>query len=810
MGDRYLLPTAEGSVLSIDLAEGKVTETVRGRRYVPIGNLLFGDRQVVAAGPSGIESFPMFADIEREVAQRLADNPTDPVGLYRRAQLHVSRSQAFAALADLRLALHQDQPASQSLDLRNLLFEIAGREALAQPDKVGDILPDLLRLASNKDQKAIYYRLLAEYHLTQSDYDQALAAVDAHDQLSNKSPVVDKTDMVRMEKRTWSRAFLRRLEAQAVAEKASLPKQLEQRLADANEFATLEQVAFLLGETSLGLQASLKLARMYLEAGRLSEAELVLLQIADLEDSSTAQAAGLLAEISSRAGLKEDARHFQDLTQAPVGSQDPSSTQLTSWNFDTVAATFERTRSYNRTQIIEVQKPVALPYFAKHSLSFDFRDFQVQITDRQTGTRQWYVPLPRSSNYKVSPSFAHLGHLAMFTQHDTLFAVSALERKLLWERKLTPGTVRPSNLNTSYVIFSSSDGRRRPPVDVGPCGPGFVVVRGINDLQVLDPRTGDLLWKRRKVRKGDEVFGDHEVLFVVSADSSYVAHRTSDGEVLREGSFKSVLPFNVQTRGRNLLVYKRDGDRQKAALWDAWTERERWTRHFPSSTRLCSGDEDTLVLLQPDATLFVLDQNDGSVLLKDEVRSEKDRPFSVHVFRDVQNLYVSVDEQGSANVFPFNISNTNIETQPVNGVLRAYDRKTKDRLWEKKLEPTRIVTSPGTELPVLVAIRNEVLKRGQLGTRVKILDKRTGETLHEEERPEYTPFSEFAYHGVEKWIELRAYNLRLRFDFLTEAQARHREEIRSRPNLGTLFDRLRKAMTDQMKDRGDENTPPPP
>src|SRR5690606_30886 len=150
-----LLPTSEGMVVAIDMETGRIAETIRGRRDAPIGNLLVRPGQVLAAGISGVEAFPLFANIEKEVDQRLAEDARDPVGLYRRAQLRISRGDALQSVEDLRLALQQTQPPKQSLAARTLLFEIAGRELLARPELAGDLLNDLGRLASNKEQKAV-------------------------------------------------------------------------------------------------------------------------------------------------------------------------------------------------------------------------------------------------------------------------------------------------------------------------------------------------------------------------------------------------------------------------------------------------------------------------------------------------------------------------------------------------------------------------------------------------------------------------------------------------------------------------------
>src|SRR5690606_38681884 len=109
-------------------------------------------------------------------AKRLKDDPSDPIGLYRRAQLRISRGQTFDAVDDLRQALTREQPPRQSLAARNLLFKIAGREALSEPAKAGRMLDDLGKFATNKEQKAIALRLLAENRLSTGDYAGALEA----------------------------------------------------------------------------------------------------------------------------------------------------------------------------------------------------------------------------------------------------------------------------------------------------------------------------------------------------------------------------------------------------------------------------------------------------------------------------------------------------------------------------------------------------------------------------------------------------------------------------------------------------------
>lgn len=818
LGEQYLLPTSEGMVVAIDMETGQIAETIRGRRDAPIGNLLVRPGQVLAAGISGVEAFPLFANIEKEVDQRLAEDARDPVGLYRRAQLRISRGDALQAVEDLRLALQQTQPPKQSLAARTLLFEIAGRELLARPELAGDLLNDLGRLASNKEQKAVYFRLLAEHRLTQNQFEEALAAVDQHAQLKLDGAVVDKTDTVRLEKQTWSRTFHRRLQAQAQQQQFPILEEFERRLtaaADTGDLAALEHMAFVLGETELGPQADLLLAERYFKQTRLSEAELSALRAANSPQESVAvKAYQLLAEISEHAGLAQDAAYFRrelrrqfpdhaTQRQSEEPTDQKSGPRLYDWDFDVVDANFQTIRTYTRTTQLSPDQQPEMPYFQERDVSFNYRDFLVEVGNRQTGVREWFVPLPRGRDYNISPRFTQLGHLVLLTLQDSVYAISTLERKLLWTRKLSAGTAQDTN-ESAYFVVQRRSGNRFLRLDLGPSAAGYLVVRSLNDLLVLDPRTGNPLWKRRKFRRGDSVFGDGEVLFVISPDHTYTAHRTSDGEVLRKGSLESVRNSQQQTIGRRLLLFQRQGPELILSLWDAWTQEDVWAQAFDPQTRLCSSDGQYIALVSKESELTVLDRDSGLVVLRDSLPSKTGERFNLSFFSDPSNLYVAVDQQGKANIFPFNMSSSNIETQPVNGLLRAYDRATKTMIWEKELEPTRLITNPGSELPVLVSLRNQV-KGGQLGTSVSIIDKRNGKVLHEEERGDYTPYSEFAYNSVEKWLELRAYNKRLRFDFLTQAEAKRQQEIKDRPTFSKLLDKLGKAVNEKLNQPPEKN-----
>ncbi|QDU64769.1 outer membrane biogenesis protein BamB [Planctomycetes bacterium Pan216] len=365
VGGDYLVPLYDGRIATVELAKGVQREFSSGRGRPPLGNLVVSSHGLLATGIQGLETLPWRHDVDRDVSERLARNINDPDGLLWRAHLRLADDKASLAVRDLFQALESGIVSSAQLAARSILFDIAGKEALADADVAALLVDRLLPYTASAADEGIYYRLLAEFHRLHGNDHEALDAVEHHKLLPLDRPIVEADKDLGRSQRTWVRAFLKRLHDGAdVARRQQIQDRLgsvllreldrgERPIRDSGtdlshlpaladqlggdlddglglfantsrddaaprglggEIEPIKQLAFELAGLPMGDQASLMLADRLAKRGAWTEAEQYYLEAAASEDKwLAAEAVASLAEIAEEHGHIEDARHFQQM-----------------------------------------------------------------------------------------------------------------------------------------------------------------------------------------------------------------------------------------------------------------------------------------------------------------------------------------------------------------------------------------------------------------------------------------------------------------------------------------------------------------
>ena len=100
-----------------------------------------------------------------------------------------------------------------------------------------------------------------------------------------------------------------------------------------------------------------------------------------------------------------------------------------------------------------------------------------------------------------------------------------------------------------------------------------------------DPLSGEVVWTRKNVPAGSDLFGDDELLFVVPPDSGEaLVLRALDGTCLGR---RTVPAFEqrMTTQGRNVLSWESREGRPVVVMRDAFTGGERWSHSFAAARR---------------------------------------------------------------------------------------------------------------------------------------------------------------------------------------------------------------------------------
>ena len=151
---------------------------------------------------------------------------------------------------------------------------------------------------------------------------------------------------------------------------------------------------------------------------------------------------------------------------------------------------------------------------------------------------------------------------------------------------------------------------------VGPMLDRCVFVERGRDLTAFDPLTGEILWSRRGIEEGSEIFGDEEVLVVVPPDTAddsvkSMILRSIDGEELGTRQ----LPKSVRRWaycGRRCLAGRVDRDgRLSFVLSDPWKEKDTVLATFKSGVKATLVGDDAAAFLEPSGHFLMVALADG-------------------------------------------------------------------------------------------------------------------------------------------------------------------------------------------------------
>ena len=848
----YLLPTTDGRLLVIDMGSGRIMRELSSRDRLPLGTVIAEGDKIFTISSSGLQSFPRMGGVQKEVDRLLAGNPQETAGLYRRALIHLTVGAIADTIDDLQGAAVGDPNIVEVKQSRTLLFDLASHEALTQATIPEALVNNLATFATTDTERGIYLRLKAEYLIRLGQVADIASILDEHAKLRLESNVPSEWNFVERTPRTWMRAFLRktlvRLDTKAQASLLEVYRERLRAAKEASDLDVMRSLAFLLAGQPLGDEVRLALADALIAKDEPAEAEINLLQAAAGSDPATVVAAlDKLVELAKLTERPQDQDYFLEQLSTKVSASElpkeekadliarfttlrkqlpPDAVVPVSlpWKSTKIESSAERSFRPEPSRRIAFAAQSALPFFRPWVIVLDQQRWELDFLGRQSGLLDWKLQqLPASLAYQQPLTFQQIGSMLVFEQSDSVYAVSGLEKRLLWNRSFedrssevtevvsTSGRVRKVRASSATYL----SGQMLWPKIVG-SGPNYLVVRAGKMLSLLDPWTHEILWSRSDLNQDQFITADGEYVLIISPAGKWSAHRTLDGELTSTGEVGPDIRFMNGTNGRRLLLFQTDstaGQRRILRLYDPIIKTHVWKQVFPPNTEWKMVDDQRIVLFDDKRNLTILRIDTGEILIREQLEANEVKesigPTMLHAFSDGERLFVGSNQNFShENIYPVSPSN-NVRMQTVHGWLRAYDLKTKRKLWHRELYNRNLLIGPGEDLPYLVAIGNRLVDIGdeqrRPATTVDLLDKGTGEVIATRDHDQYGTMVELAYSIRDQWIEVRGNNLRIRFEFLRDGQPAKPvpsvENSATSPMMRRFFERAQRAREKRDKEK---------
>ncbi|MEO2015197.1 MAG: PQQ-binding-like beta-propeller repeat protein, partial [Fuerstiella sp.] len=304
----------------------------------------------------------------------------------------------------------------------------------------------------------------------------------------------------------------------------------------------------------------------------------------------------------------------------------------------------------------------------------------------------------------------------------------------------------------------------RSAFEIGPIGPGFMIVATGNQLMCLHPFTGRLLWKRaiptgvahRAVFGGaGRLVGDERVIGVLGENmKSCQVFRTQDGERLNAVRLDIPAGQTPLVSGRMVLFHKE----QQLALIDLLTGRDLMESTAPVVIRppgmaqMLSRGRAVTISDNLDAVVIDLQTGHTDIRCSLEDHFEIQRVTGLKAFERRNRLFVLIKDWGRPGSRLSNSSRLG-ETRLESGTLVCINQKSGEMMWSHPAVPSVLAEIHGDPTDLLVTWswknpqyplwqrqigglqNNEQSRRTRSGRSliVTVIDGQTGETLAEKE-----------------------------------------------------------------------------
>ncbi len=719
------------------------------------GNLIPAGDQILACGPSGLIAFPQTGELlHRKIRNRLLDSPHDLPTRLLAAELQLNLGHLAAAKTNLETVLSPDHPHPLRPHGEFLLRELLFRQLETEPDFAVPILNELENLVSLPADRGRFLMQKADYQLRTG---KLMAAVESARKLveldcEDPLPWPGNADHAVAPRRFAGRLMKRIRNRLDASQAARLEQQIERECEVVLVGGTAQQLArFLAIYDPWPQSASVRqrLAEIARAQGAFQRAEFLWLKNRESRDLVVvAEADRHLIELWNQLGLYSEAAvlaeelassRFQDVPLKNGQSAEDFLSHIPPNSMLGQAVRRRELPNFKHTRVTIAEQPWTstdkelLDAFGEYRREFSLEpgssfqlldkgevdekaqepETRVAVIDRVAGLIHGKVRIPLRNSYPSLSKGAHVGHFFPVGGNNRMIGVSLLEienEKPLWTAKLGDEAANQHILRA------------------GPAGPDFCTFQGRQELLVLDPTTGQTLWKRGHIDPScglvsdpyAGLFGDRDVLVVFAANrSAYTVYRTDTGEELHHGELKVDTGQIRRIFGSKLFFITKTDSGRRMRIWDF--AQNRLVFDQPAGSRIYTAltpEHELVVLIPPGETkedtdekpsrLQILDVAGDKVLLDLSLPAEELKNLNyVRAFRLGDQFYVNLQRSVQTPVerlFSYYASDTFPPVENVQGDLLAVDGKSGQVLWKRELPQRSMLRMPHLRLPFLVAI----------------------------------------------------------------------------------------------------------
>ncbi len=741
------------------------------------GNLVFFDGAIISQNNQAVTAYPQIKVKVAEMTAALTANPNDLDGLKMRGELNLEKGDMEAAVQDFRTVLGMNPPENLQKAVQEKLYYALTdlfQRHFDQAEKYQDEYAALCSAApanAPPGDKAAALRRRTKYLCLLAEGKEGqhrlAEAFDLYMQLNAEAPpdlplpLVDEP-MVKAAPDVLAQGRIAAMVANASEEER---RPLEARIAARwreiqarNDPAELRKFVAMFGSLfTVGQEARLQLAEQLMEDDKDenslidAERQLSLLRARSQDPELSARAVECLARLNTRKGLLEDAAYYYRVlrdrypnikvkdgkTGADLFNEMATDKRLWAHLDDPprlgagghLIAKEERGNYGQQPAYHFSHDGEPLPFFQQNSLTLQFNENALHMTDRTTGEARWkpisagvtmfalllqpgfnnvnpnqpifVAPGMMQANPEPQPtprfSYMTLGHLAVVPVGNIVVGIDAATGRELWRRNLldrvdgppaADGVEQPPSVTVDprdgsmQIVYQ--EGWTQHLGRISPLEGAAVCLQMRDGLVAIDPISGRVLWTRTDVFASSVLFGDDQHVFVVDmGDNGKAAStrvfRTYDGATVAALDFHQLFEDRVRLVGRDILTADKDKDATVLRLYDPLTGKDVWKQAFAPKSFVLQGEEcDLGGVIEPDGQVRVVDLAAGKEVLTPKTKIEAkylDKDSTYTLLADPLDVYVVPNAPpGPASQFSTNLMpNTGLRGMNVNGEIYAFE-----------------------------------------------------------------------------------------------------------------------------------------
>lgn len=283
-----------------------------------------------------------------------------------------------------------------------------------------------------------------------------------------------------------------------------------------------------------------------------------------------------------------------------------------------------------------------------------------------------------------------------------------------------------------------------------------VVISRDQGLELRDPATGTVAWRRTRLPAAGDLVGDDEFLCICprdGQDASVVA--TATGRLVRTATLPAH-HLRVVTSGRRMVAIVPGNAGQTVALeWvDVAEPERRKLGEFSAAARAAQAGPGFVAVLEPEGVLTVIDVERGEVRFRTtlpempaglehlHVVPWRDRLLVIAGRREMPQEQAQLDKLVQVMPLPQMTPGDDAAGQVFTGAIWAVSRSTGEPLWPVPATVVRhaLHRQQPADLPVLAFARHLQSRRdGNARLGLLLLDKRTGHAVYADDRTSVQP-----------------------------------------------------------------------